>query len=570
MKNNPLHHTLTRALAGIRQVVDSDIQHLSLPECVLVLDALLTTDESADRCKQIAKRLNHQLDPTWISEGDLTEVFLVLEVLWRYNKTLVSGEHLAQAVQRLVRSETQVGGPYAVGGVVDITANLRIASFIQMIAKPLPNLDAFFEQATTAEGLLWPYDLYLLTKLKGRSSLPHMADQRLKTPAYRAVSLMTKKRPASQQELRAICDHQQATGFWPAEILQCGQPASHIATTALIIKALMICQSSNPAKSPSGLQQRHRRVAETTKKLFTTRAEPLRQSTLAAVDKICSSEKTFEITLLSYFFARALKVPSKLTDKQLTMLGAANVCVWVAYTIYDDFLDNEGTISLLPVANLTMRASLDCLRAAMPGHDAFGHYAADVFAEMDETNAWEVNNCRFAVQDDTVTIDQLPKYGRRTALAARSFAHALGPMAILSSYAGTTSQQTHYIESAFRHYLIARQLSDDLHDWTSDITAGQASYVVVAIMRDMHLRRGTYDLSALLPSMQKQFRRTTMPHVCLIALRHISMAKQNFASSGLLQDTNNVFALVDKLEVSLRHSLDQHAKAEALVKLPMS
>ncbi len=495
----------------------------------------------------LVKRLCEQLTPTWINEGDLFEVFLTLEALWKHDPLHVSGEHLAQAIQRLVQSEIQVGGPYISGGFTDIAANLQIASFVQKIAKPLPGLNAFFDQIISTKqfkdaALHSPYILDLFVTLYDRPALK------------------------PQQKLLTICKHQLPTGFWPAKVLLHGQSASCVATTALTVKSLIACQiDKTPGNIPSDVRQQHKLVVEATQQLFNTHAEPLRQSALSAIDKICHVQKTFEITLLSYFFTRGLKLPTSLTDQQIALLGAANVCGWVAYDIYDDFLDDEGTASQLPLANVMMRASLDCFRSALPGNPAFERYVANVFNEMDQANAREANNCRFMVRGDTITIDQLPVYGRRSRIAAQSFAHALGPMAILAEQGGITRQQTRYIESAFRNYLIARQLSDDLHDWMGDIQAGQASYVVVAILRDLHLRSGAYALPILLPRMQKQFRRTTMPQICLVALRHIDQAKQDFIKSDLLQPTNGIDALIDELELSLRRSFDQHAKASALL-----
>lgn len=576
MESNPLHHALDEALVALGHISKDELRYLTLLDCAFTLDNLPVIGSLANIRTELAEYLHQQLTPAWISEGDLLEVFLVLEALWKYDPSRVSGENLAYTLQRLVRSEVQVGGPYAsANSVIDITANLQIASFVQMVAKPLPGLDAFFNQViATGHFEDRPYTLYLLTKLYDHPEVTRLVTScQLETPAYRAIALTTIKHHTStlRQELLAVCSYQQPTGFWPAEVLLNGRLESRVATTALIVKFLMICQSDpNPVKISSGLKQRHQLVAKTAKQLFNTHAEPLRQSALAAVDKICNVERTFEITLLSYFFARALKHPTNLSDQQFVLLGAANVCTWVAYTIYDDFLDDEGVPSQLPVANVTMRTSLDCFRAVFPRQHAFERYVANVFTEMDEANAWEVNNCRFTIQGNTITIDQLPRYGRQGVLAARSFAHALGPMAILIKHTKSTLQQTHYIESAFRHYLIARQLSDDLHDWIDDIEGGQASYVVIAILRDMHLQGGSYNLPDLLSSMQKQFRRTTMPHVCLLALRHANKAKQNFIKSELLQASNSIYTLLDELESSLRRSLDQHTKAKALVKTPVS
>jgi len=268
---------------------------------------------------------------------------------------------------------------------------------------------------------------------------------------------------------------------------------------------------------------------------------------------------------LPQFFARALDSPERFTNDCYTTLGLANLCTWIAYTIYDDFIDSEGTPAELPVANIAMRASLDCFRTVLPEDAHFQRYVGEVFAGMDEANAWEVNNCRFAIQDGWVAVTELPRYGRCKVLAARAFAHALPPMAILAQHSPRHSaKKSRYIEMAFQHYLIARQLNDDLHDWIKDMQAGQASYVVTAILRDMRIENEAYDMEVLLPAMQKCFRRTTMPKICKRMLWHIDLSKQQFAKSRLLQRINDIYPLLDTLEQSAQQSLDRRAKSQAL------
>lgn len=140
-------------------------------------------------------------------------------------------------------------------------------------------------------------------------------------------------------------------------------------------------------------------------------------------------------------------------------------------------------------------------------------------------------------------------------------------MAVLAHCVDSSSAQAHHIESAFRHYLIARQLNDDLHDWYEDVQAGQASYVVTAILRDMHVTPGIYNVTILLSDMQKRFMRTTMEHMCELTLHHIHHAQHSFAKSQLLQPANEIYGSLNKLELSVQHSLDRHAKARALIKM---
>ena len=284
------------------------------------------------------------------------------------------------------------------------------------------------------------------------------------------------------------------------------------------------------------------------------------------MEKVCGSDKNFEITLLPHFFAQALKDPVSLTSQQYTMLGLANVCAWIAYTIYDDFLDCKGKPTHLPIANTALRASLSCFRA-LSAQDTIQRYVAGIFKAMDEANSWEVNYCRFAVQAERVTITDLPYYRTGAMLAARSFAHALAPMVILAQ-TSHGSPRARYIESGFRHYLIAWQLDDDMRDWQEDMQAGQASYVVTAILRDMRMKPGEYSLHALLSTMQKYFRLTTMPKVSWRILRHIDMSRRAFAKSQLLRPSNDIYALLDGIEQSVDHSLDKRAKMQALMRTP--
>jgi hypothetical protein len=321
---------------------------------------------------------------------------------------------------------------------------------------------------------------------------------------------------------------------------------------------------------PVAIQDRHQKVAEAAKRRFDDFDEPLKTSASEVIDKVCLIDKRSEITLLAYRFARALAGEVYLDDRQYTLLGVANVYVWASYTIYDDFLDDEGDPAKLPAANCTMRSSIDCLEDALPDDGNFHHYVAEVFNKMDEANAWEIENCRFSVEGDSITIGRLPKYGKCAFLAQRSFAHILGPMAVLERYSRGTCAKKRSIESAFRHYLIARQMSDDMHDWYDDMQAGQISYVVAAILRDLQIQPGVYRLSELLPSMQKQFRRSTMKHVCKTALCHASKAREGLKKAEVRQIPGGVHSILNGLEATLRHTLDKHAKAQVIARVKIT
>lgn len=580
-----LESTYYKAVAAIAAVPKSDLQKLSIPDCALTLSLLPAMGQLGPVRDLLATRLVKQLTAAWIQEGKLHHIFAVLNALWSYDPACITGEHLARTTQRLIVCEEAIGGPYRSAGKTTVAANVQIAIFMRQVAKPLPRVDAFLRSTIATSELTGSHNsaawhvmqtapqlksrigqLYLLAKA---CSVPALAQhviqawhkKMLQTPAGQALAmhLLSDVLLASQKKaiLHFVCQKQQPDGLWPAEPLFKATPACGFTTTAFIVKILATYRQSQQLHT---LQQKQRAIARAAKQLFGARTEPLRSSALTMIDQLCLADKNYEITLLPHFFATALQTPAPCTQPQYITLGLANVCSWIAYTIYDDFLDGGAAPSQLPVANVAMRESLHCFRIVLPNEKAFHQYVARVFAAMDEANAWEVKYCRFDRHADTIIIHHIPKYGHGAMLAARSFAHALTPLAVLTKC--MMHQNNRYVETAFRHYLIAKQLNDDLHDWKHDLDAGQATYVVTAILRDMRVGPGMYSLPSLKSNMQKRFRHTTMPKICQGILRHTALSRQAFAASRLLQKTNNMYQLLDSLEQSVRQSLDQHNKAK--------
>jgi hypothetical protein len=568
------HDILAKTIRLLICMPARQIQALPLTDCAIMLEALNGIKELDHLCEQLARRLRKQLAaPLWIEDGEMGEVFSALVALWQYNPMQVTGKHLAAAVQHLIKTEITVGGPYASQGVIAVPANTQIAIFMRLAAEPLPKVDAFLAQAIatknfTSGNRVDTYLIYLLAKTYSSPDLAqyvaHCRHQKdWQTPASLAIALavLKKELPTSKIDLtlETLQKHQLDSGLWEGEA-----HLSPYATTALIVGIVAKFVQDKPQAPILALQHQQSTVIHAAQKMFNGYAEPLRSAALAAINQIGQVDRNFEITLLPQFFAEALKNPIPLTAEQGRMLSLANLYIWIAYTIYDDFLDGEGQPAQLPIANIAMRASVDCFRAALPAQDNFQQYVAHALAAMDEADAWEVARCRFVVKSGKVVITHLPDYNGCATLAARSFAHALGPMAILAWQSSGNAQR---IESAFRHYLIARQLNDDLHDWLEDIQAGQASYVVTAILRDLNIKPGTYRLSALVPSMQRCFRQTTMPRICRHILLHTKMSKHAFTKSCLLRADNHVYVLLHALELSVQHSLDTYAKAKSFTPL---
>jgi hypothetical protein len=122
-------------------------------------------------------------------------------------------------------------------------------------------------------------------------------------------------------------------------------------------------------------------------------------------------------------------------------------------------------------------------------------------------------------------------------------------------------QSAVYITQALRHYLAARQLNDDLHDWEKDLKAGLNTCVVTTLIKALALPEGEYKLAELAPKMQHHFWNFVVIDMCQTISKHTSRARADCQASRLLLPDNIITHLLDKIDQSVTQTLDEHAKA---------
>jgi hypothetical protein len=289
----------------------------------------------------------------------------------------------------------------------------------------------------------------------------------------------------------------------------------------------------------------------------------LRVTTLDVLRRTAESRHGEEIMLLPYLFYQSLKDRASLPEQLFVNLGCANLYGWMAYTIYDDLLDNEGDPHLLPAANVAMRRSLKAFDAALTGHEAFHICVRNTFDSIDAANSWEATRCRFAVREDSITIGTLPRYGRLRRLAERSLGHTLTPLAVLAASGITPESSTaQALQLSLRHYLIARQLNDDMHDLQNDLVAGRISYVLATALRELAVRPGTQKLRLLRPRVERQFWGQTLGQVCQTVTWHTKRSRIILQQYAILEPHNIILKLLDDIDVSVENTLASVAQAE--------
>lgn len=555
--------------------LESTISERSAMQNAALLGVLGDVPEAQRLTKKLVAQLRTCLTEAWLTAAGLQELLSVVNALQAHEARLVQGNHMGHVVQRMIGAEVAPGGPYMDEQKrVEPFTNAQAAGFLQWAAAPLPNVTDFLlqviaERLVAGKRNLRTYDLLLQTK--GLWDVPMVTAFTLATqrsgiwdsPAttVRAVALLQYNCLAIDRQpvIKLLLTSQLPIGAWSKKATD-----SHDAdgfTTALAIRALLRSSEDGIAVMPlrSEHQHRHEHIVERVTLAFKTLPAPLRKPALGMANHICRADQEREITQLPAFFASSLKKrPARITEELIRLLGTANVYVWIAYTIYDDILDNEGDAHLLPVANVALRRALDCYQRAASGKTGFAAYMAEVFDATDTANAWEVTHCRFEISqvEDRISIGELPDYGNRMVLARRSYPHALGPMAIMAVYGFDPKSNTWRImQTAFRHFIIARQLNDDLHDWQSDLLSGQINYVVAVLLRTLRVHVGVYALSSFMPTLKQHFWQHVLPEICQTILKHITLSRQAFVRSGLLKPDNDIEHLLATMECSAKEAL---------------
>jgi len=535
---------------------------------------------------------------------DLDDTFCVLSALWQHDHKLISPQVMGKAVRILLATETEVGGPYRTWIVpptaekiwldTDIAVNANVAYFLRLTAQSLPNLDTQMERAITSKKFtspyypsFWPILYYIGRAYHGPKSGAlvryiqslQTEDGHWDSPMHTALAMCILHEQGvafdSHPAISYLLETQQTDGSWPAEPfwLEVKQTYSGSAalTTALILEALELSaapalevSTATTAKATdSQAASIYRAVMSRAEKVNRTLPPGLHASAEATLARMNRSSTNREVVLLPYFFAVSQKKSAAAAASELLQaLGLANMHGWAAYTIYDDVLDGGGDIRALPLANAFMRLSLEEFVQAVPKSPSYHAFVRETFNRIDSANAWEARNCKFVVSGHSVHIASVPNFGNLEQLAERSLGHALPALAILASQnIPPNSSDARLLLRALKHYLIARQLGDDMQDWEMDIRSGQCSAVVAHLLSSLHVRPGTHRLEAVINQMRQALASATAEEISQIILDQTAHSSHHLRKSGLVRPNSQISQLNDDIAAIARQQLQEYQSA---------
>ncbi|MBN2854426.1 hypothetical protein JXK06_02750 [Patescibacteria group bacterium] len=203
-----------------------------------------------------------------------------------------------------------------------------------------------------------------------------------------------------------------------------------------------------------------------------------------------------QMLLMPFYFYKSLGLkPNKKRSELITKFGLINAYFWTAFIIYDDFWDEDEKASpgLLPLANLMSRELFNFYFSFFRNYQGYNNYLKNLLNEADSANYFETKNCRFLKPIKNLPLDlekiKLVDYGDYEIKFFPAATHTLGPLAIMADLGfKIDDREIKSLEKFFCHYLIARQLNDDLHDYKEDLKRGHLSPVVNETLREARVQ----------------------------------------------------------------------------------
>lgn len=541
---------------------------------------------------------------------DLDDTFCALAALTRYNPRLIGATAMAYIVRLLTTLEQKPGGPYRTWLVsrdaseewqgIDLAVNSNIAYFLSLHNISLPNLQLFMEHAIASQSYTSSYYpsvyplLYFITRayqgkknaalqsfLIKKRELPR--DNSLRNPLYTALLVnsffnLNIAPDTLDHHIKYLLRMQNKDGSWRASAF-CIDPAmrgkvyysgSPSLTTAYCVEAISKYHARTSRSEKKGVttntNHRTEEIKHITKTVISRAKQQyahfdkdLKHQCLTTLASIIKRDKDSQIVCMPYFFTLALKPQYRVIPSEyIVSLGAANLYGWIAYTIYDDFLDNEGAPKLLPVANVCFRELILMYEKIFQSSESWKRLFHDVIDTIEMSNAWEVSHCRITKKKNA-----LPNYGNLSRLAERSLGHALGPLAILSRLGyDTSSQEVKNLKEFFIHFLIARQLYDDTHDWEQDLKKGHVNSVGALLLR----RYRKSDFQEHGATLQKLFWYEIIVAVIRAINVHLAQAKQTLKKISIIDEKFLIEKLIEPIENSAKNTLKERKNTMEFLK----
>ncbi len=540
---------------------------------------------------------------------DLDDTSCALSALYEYNNKLIDGDVMAKFVTLLTHLEIKEGGPYKswitnpeadkVWHDTDLAVNSNIAYFLSLHEVNLEGLNNFIDKAITRESYTSPYYtspfpiIYFISRSYNGINKKNIADflnnaknknNNWNNPLFTALSLTTLNNIHHHNNQEESIDYiikNCKNGAWPAQSFYLGinpkgdnnkyHAGSKALTTAFCLEALSKHKNNKQKRNINNSENKNfikHEVIKNTKTVFKKLDQSSQKEINQILEKNLKTDKEQPIILLAYFFTQMLNNANKqININHNICLGEINLQGWIAYTIYDNIIDYEGDEKLLPIANILSRKVYKNILYISQNNPDFKNFFEDILSKIDSANSWEINNCRIAIKKNTIDTKNyiFPDFKDLSILAQKSMGHAIGPIAILMLLGySTDSKEVKHLLLFFKHYIIARQLNDDAHDWEKDLKNGQITYVVIKILKKY--KKNKINLEKDLHNLQKIFWYDCIEEICKKTISHTEKAKTYIQKIKIINDYTLFNNFLFKTQNASQLALDERKKTIEFLK----
>ncbi|MES2224537.1 MAG: hypothetical protein V4478_00955 [Patescibacteria group bacterium] len=511
---------------------------------------------------------------------DLDDTALALLAIHSFQPELVTETHLARLAQLLIANEEKPGGPYQTWILdarspewhdIDVVVNSTIAFLLASLGIQQQTLDKYIEKQCLSESHASKYYddpivvLYFISRayaghdknvlvrqIVGRRNSNGHWDTPLRT-ALAVSSLLRLGVSATEvsEGVQFLLDSS-VDGQWPQspfiiESYAEGFPvhsscSAHL--SACCVEALALYEKTIQYSGHSNTEQTDPHLITAVRQhcsaLFSDSSPAIQQQ----LDNAMNALDMSDVVLLPYRFSSQL-----LPEENAISLSALGVLGWIGYGICDDIVDGEDAVGLLPLAILCVRKVETIITSFQVDTRLF----SNILSGIAGATAWEYEQCRIENANNVLVLPEaLPDYGDYAVLAQKSLGHAIPILfACMLAHRGGDAA---ILQEFFIHYLIARQLNDDAHDWLLDLQNGFLNSVSAHMLRAWKKGR-QIDLAKDEQELQELFWQHEIDHCSALIAAHCAFAKSALKKTTVISDVAFLWDLIAPLEHAVKIAL---------------
>lgn len=524
---------------------------------------------------------------------DLDDTLLAIAAIHSVDERLITGRCLAWLLRHLIAGEKKPGGPYRtwlfsptkqdVWHDIDGVVNANIYYALTRLGINAPQLAEFCHTLVQEQRWHSPYyigiwpTLYSLSRLNIWKDMQtnwlaiwqdyiHSPNDTLSQALILSSALRTgytdtgALRKLAAKVMRACADANDTLENCAYIMERHGADTTELSgargwTLAAMVESLELFKEKFYPQpkilTESISEQLYQQVTARTYERFSNLPETLRLPALQAVQNIITIDKRQEIGLAAYYANEYLNAP--LAKRITEELGYLNMLGWLAYQIYDDWLDEGKSHSPLTIAQIAWREVGGSFTSLCRGQIPLHNWVKSLLDEVDIANGLDYATNRLPQYTDGITLPApLPEVQNMT--YCKSIGHALGVGIVFALGTQARENTLEGITQFFRHYLTAKQLCDDIHDWEQDLIALRITPVIQLVLAQYkleHPETESIKLAQDLTQLRQIFWNHSMPILLANASDHCTQAaswcrdlpwqtKPTFFLNGLQQVQNAI------------------------------